>query len=234
MEFLIIIIVVLVLLLILKFIFDINLKKIKQLVEDEELDELTKKLPDNKEICKWYLKKLNNENIQIEENDGKQSCLYIWATNKILIANIKNTYTRVQTIAHESLHSIQENKILSFNFIFSNIYLIYFLAISILAIFNIFSNICIMFLIILLLLSMTYLLVRNYLENDAMIKAKYLAKEYLEETKILSQKEIDRIISKYDKINIYGIKSTNFYLFLDVCRKIIIFSLICFIRIVAF
>ncbi|MBP3800844.1 MAG: hypothetical protein J6I85_02265 [Clostridia bacterium] len=234
MEFLIIIIIVVNLLLILKFIFDINLKEIKKIVEDKELDELTKKLPDNKEICKWYLKKLNNENVQIEENEGKQTCLYIWLTNKILIANIKNTYTRIQTIAHECLHSVQGNKILSFNFIYSNIYLIYFLIISSIVLFGKFQNLWFLFVTILIVLGMVYLLVRNYLENDAMIKARYLAKEYMEDTKILKNEEIEKIIFKYDEINILGIKSTNFYLFLSICRKIIIFSLICFIRIVAF
>ena len=36
--------------------------------------------------------------------------LYIVATNTILISNIKDTFTRVQTIAHECLHSIQNKK----------------------------------------------------------------------------------------------------------------------------
>ena len=234
MEFLVITIVVCILLFVLKFIFDINLTKVKKIVEDKELDELTKKFPDNKEICKWYLRILKNENVQIEENEGKQTCLYIWATNKILIANIKNTYTRIQTIAHECLHSVQGDRILKFNFIYSNIYLIYFLIISIIALLGQISNLWFVFLTILIIFGMAYLLVRTYLENDAMIKARYLAKEYMEDTKILKNEEIAKLIFKYDEINIFGIRSTNFYLFLSVCKKIIIFSLICFIRIVAF
>ena len=95
-----------------KFLFDINLKNIKQICKNEKLDELTKKYPENIEICKWFLKKLNNENVIIEENTSKQSCLYIAITNKILIANIKDTYTRIQTIAHECLHAIQEKRML--------------------------------------------------------------------------------------------------------------------------
>lgn len=234
MEFLIISIIVLILVFTLKYIFNINLKIIKEIVENKELDMITKRYPENKEICKWCLKKLENNSVLIEENESKESCLYIALTNKILIANIKDSYTRIQTIAHECLHSIQERRMLNFNFIFSNIYLLYFIIISILAILGIFQTFWMMFLVILLIIGMTHLLIRNYLENDAMIKAKYLAKEYMEDVKISTQEEINKIITQYDKINPFGIKSTNYYLFFNVCKKIVIFSLICFIRIVAF
>ena len=233
MEFLVVTIVVLIGVIITKFIFNINVKQIKKEVENSKLDELTKKYPDNVEMCKWYLKKLNNENVEIEENENRESSLYIAVTNKILIANIKNTYTRIQTIAHECLHSIQDRKILNFNFVYSNIYLLYFLITSILVSLNVISNKG-MFLSILIFLSMIYILIRNYLENDAMIKAKYLAKEYMEDVKISSKEEIDYIISEYDRINVLGIKGTNYCLFFSACTKIIIFSLICFIRTVAF
>lgn len=234
MEFLIIAIIIAIILIIVKFVFDVNFKNMKTVGENEKLDELTEKYPDNQEICKWYLKRLKNEDVEIEENESKESCLYIAVTNKILIANIKGSYTRIQTIAHECLHSVQGNKILNFNFIYSNIYLLYFILISALAIFKVNPNMWMMLLSILIMLSMTYLLIRNYLENDAMIKARYLAKEYMEEVKISSKEEVENIISEYDRINVLGIKGTNYYLFFNVCKKIIIFSLICFIRIVAF
>lgn len=233
MEFIIVAVVVAVLVIISKIVFGINKNEIEQIVKNEKLDKITKKYPENIEICKWCLKKLNNETVTIEENESKENCLYIAVTNKILIANIKDTYTRIQTIAHECLHSIQGKKILMFNFMYSNIYLLYFLVVSVLAAFNILPYKS-MFLNILIALSMTYLLIRNYLENDAMIKAKYLAKEYMEDVKISDQSEIDEIISEYGRINEYGIKGTNYYLFFNVCVKIIIFSLICFARTVAF
>lgn len=153
--------------------------------------------------------------------------MYIAITNKIMIANIKESYTRIQTIAHECLHSIQDRKLLIFNFIFSNIYLIYFVIINILAILKLLPN-KIMFLSILIFFGMTYFLIRAYLENDAMIKAPYLAKEYMEEEKISTKEEIEEIISEYEKINKVGIKSTNYWLFFNICIKIIIFCIICF------
>ena len=233
MGFLIVAILIAVIVIILKKVFDMNLKEIKKIAENERLKELTKKYPDNVDICKWYLKKLNNEDVEIEVNESKESCLYIAVTNKILIANIKNTYTRIQTIAHECLHSVQGKKILNFNFGFSNIYLIYFLLITVLALLNILPNKG-MFLSILIFLSMTYLLVRNFLENDAMTKAKYLAREYMEDVKISPKEEIDEIVLEFEKINNYGIKGTNYHLYFNVCIKIIVFSLICFVGTVAF
>ena len=137
MEYLILAIVIIVLVLMLKFIFKFNIKEIKEIGVNKELDELTKKFPENTEICKWYLKKLNNKNVKIEEDQNSNATLYLVTSNKIFIANLKNSYTRIQTIAHECLHSVQDKKLLYFNFIYTNIYLIYFITITILALFKI-------------------------------------------------------------------------------------------------
>ena len=110
MEFIIIAIITLVFTFFLGIVFEYNIKKLKHIADNEELDGIAKKYPSNLNICKYYLKKLNNENIEIEENSNGEASLYIAITNKIIIANISNTYTRIQTIAHECLHSIQDRK----------------------------------------------------------------------------------------------------------------------------
>ena len=133
MEYLILAIVIIVLVLMLKFIFKFNIKEIKEIGVNKKLDELTKKFPENTEICKWYLKKLNNTTTKIQENLESKNSMYIAITDKI----IKESYTRIQTIAHECLHSVQDKKLLYFNFIYTNIYLIYFITITILALFKI-------------------------------------------------------------------------------------------------
>ena len=222
MEFLILLIIVIIGYLVLRFMFDVNTKKIKQIGENKELDELTGKYPENVEICKYYLKKLNNENVKIEEDKNSNATLYLVMSNKIFIANLKNSYTRIQTIAHECLHSIQSKKLLWFNFIFSNIYLGYFFIICILAVFKVLPY-KIMFLSILIILGFIFYSVRTYLENDAMIKARFLAKDYMQQEGISSQEEIDKIIGKYDELNDAGIKYTNFQLLSSVLLKIIIF-----------
>ena len=229
MEFIIIGIISLILLVILKYIFGYNQKILKNIGKNDELDEIAKKYPSNIDICKTYLKKLNNEKIEIEQNDNAENSLYIVATNKIMIANIQKTYTRIQTIAHECLHSIQDKKLLWFNFIFSNIYMLYFLIICILAIFRVLPNEMI-FLVGFLLLSSVYLVVRNYLENDAMIKARFLAKEYMEEQKISSKEEINKLVEGFDSINNVGIKCINYYFFMEVMMKVFVFCTICLIR----
>ena len=227
MEFIILLVILIITYFVLIYIFDINMKKIKEIADNKELDELTQKYPENIDICKDYLKKLNNKDVEIEEDKNSNTTLYLVMNNKIFIANLKNSYTRIQTIAHECLHSIQSKKLLWFNFIFSNIYLIYFFMICILGIFKLLPY-KIMFLTILILFGLIYYAVRVYLENDAMIKARFLAKDYMQEKNISSQNEIDKIVKKYDELNDIGIRCTNFQLLSGVLIKIIV-ALVIFI-----
>ena len=229
MEFIVLLIIVIVVYLILRFIFDFNVKKIKELGEDKELDKLTQKYPENVEICKWYLKKLKNENVKIEEDNNSNATLYLVMSNKIFIANLKESYTRIQTIAHECLHSIQSKKLLWFNFIFSNVYLVYFGVICILALLKILPM-KMTFLSIFIVFSLVYYAVRTYLENDAMIKARFLAKEYMQEKAISTREEIDKIVNKYDELNDIGIRCTNFQFLSNILVKIIILAVIFLIR----
>lgn len=223
MEFIIVGIIALISVVGLKYIFDYNKKELKQIGEDKELDKLAKKYPSNVEMCKDYLKKLGNEKVKIEENPETEASLYIAITDKISIANIQKSYTRIQTIAHECLHSIQNRKLLVFNFIFSNLYLIYFVAICFLLILKILPY-KMMFLVIFLIFSMIYYMVRIFLENDAMIKARYLAKEYMEEKQISSAEEIQKLVAGFDKINTIGIKCINYMFFMQVMYKTIIIA----------
>lgn len=226
MEYLILAIIILIIVIILKFIFEYKLKELKEIGKDEKLDKLANKYPENIEMCKTYLKMLDNKNVEIEENKETKTSLYIAITNKISIANVRSTYTRIQTIAHECLHSVQDRKLLLFNFWFSNFYLIYFFIICILEIFNIlpYKNI---FLSILIILSFVYYMIRAFLENDAMIKAKFLAKQYMEDIKISTKEEIEKIVSGFEKINNKGIKCINYNLFLGCMIKILIFLIVC-------
>lgn len=226
MDFLIISIILLIIVITLKILFGYNLKKIKEMAVNEELDKIGDKYPENIDMCKEYLKMLKNEDVEIEENKDSEASLYIAITNKISIANVRKTYTRIQTIAHECLHSIQDRKLLMFNFIFSNIYIAYFIIICALKIFNILPN-SMIFLTILILFGFTQYIVRAYLENDAMIKARYLAKEYMNNKKISDEQEVEKIVKGFDNINDIGIKCVNYNLFLSVMVKALIFSIIC-------
>lgn len=226
MELIIAIFILIIILLIVAKVYDINIRKLKHFAEDEEtkLNKITERYPSNIEICKYILNKLNNKNVKIEEDEKSDTCLYIAPTNKIVIGNVKNSYTRIQTIAHECLHSVQSRKILLFNFIFSNIYLLYFIITLTLAIFNKLPY-KMLFFSVMIILSYIYYFVRSYLENDAMIKAKYLAKEFMEEIQISSKDEISRIVDSFDKLNDMGIKTVNFQLMFETLIKTIIFAI---------
>lgn len=207
-----------------------NVMKIKKIGEDSSLNEITNVLPENEEICKEILTMLKNENVKIKVgDDNSQSSLYIVASNTIFIANIKKTFTRVQTIAHECIHSVQDKRLLWFNFIFSNIFLIYFAVITIMALFNKLpvSNI---FAIILAIMSMLLYFVRSYIETDAMTKARFLAKEYMEgKTDLISQENIDTVIKNYDRLNDIGVKFYNLKLLFNYLVKVIVFCVVALI-----
>lgn len=228
MEYIVIGIVILISIVLLQYIFDYHKKELENIGKDDELDELAKAYPSNIEMCQDYLKKLKNEKVTIEENKGAQASLYIAVTDKILIADIQDTYTRIQTIAHECLHSVQSRKLLLFNFVFSNLYLLYFVVLCALIILKLLPF-KLMFLAILLIASMIYYMVRVYLENDAMIKARYLAKEYMEEKKISSPEEIEKLVAGFDKINTLGIKCINYHFFLGIMAKVFILTTLCLI-----
>lgn len=226
MEFVVVLIFLIVIGIFIKIVFGVDIKKVKEISKNEYLDKITSKYPDNINICKEILKKINNDSVNIVEDKNSNTTLYLVNSNKIFIANLRESYTRIQTIAHECLHSIQDKKMLWTNFIFSNVYLLYFIIINILAICNVLQN-KMMFLTILSLGGFVYYVIRAYLENDAMIKARYLAKEYMEDKNISSKEEIENIIKKYDELNKVGIKCVNFQLFFSIIFKCMIFCLIC-------
>ena len=207
-----------------------NLKKIKQIGEDKELNAITNSLPENEQVCKDILSMLGNDKVKIKQGEANsKTSLYIVATNSILIANIKDTFTRIQTIAHECIHSIQDKRLLWFNFIFSNIYLIYFAVITVLTLFNKlpFTNI---FAIVLVVMSAILYIVRSYIEDDAMLRARYVAKEYMETKQVLISKEnIDVVVKNYDMINENGVKIYNLTLLFGYLSKIIIYCVVAMI-----
>lgn len=229
MEFGVIIIFLIFMMVLLRILVGSSKKQIEAIAKDEALDELAEKYPVNIDMCKEYLKMLKNETVTIEEDKNATNSLYIAISNKIMIADVKNSYTRIQTIAHECLHSIQDRKLLLFNFIYSNIYILYFIIISILKLCHLLSHEMV-FLSILIIGGCVYYFIRSYLEIDAMIKARFLAKAYMENKKISSQDEIDNIVHHFDRLNDVGIKSVNYALLCNVFMGILIFCAICIIR----
>ena len=231
MNEIIIIFVSIVFLIILKIVFKINIKNLLKFKnkQEKELDTITKKLPNNKEMCREILKQLNNDsNVSIKEDNNSNDCLYMIFNNSILLGNFRADFIRVQTIAHECIHSVQNKRLLWFNYIFSNLYILFFYVVCILAIFHKLSNLSLVT-NILIILSFIQFSVRSYLETQAMTKAREVAKEYLEENNVPNQ-EIKQLVSEYDKVNKIGIPFTNYQLLFKNVIRIIIFSGILLIR----
>lgn len=235
MEYVIILILLLIAVGVGYFIFNIKVKEIKKAGKNEKLDKLVNKFPENKEICEAILKKLNNIKVKIKENEDKnnKTSLYIAISDTIFIANIKETYTRIQTVSHECLHSIQNRRLLLFNFIYSNIYFIYFAISIILTLLGIFKDTKLQ-IIILSILGFLYYVVRSYLETDAMTKAPYLAKEYIleyiKEKPICTKEEVEKIVGEYNRINHLGIPATNYILMVNSMVKVIVYILIVIVQ----
>lgn len=230
MEYIITIIASILTIIILKFALQVKhnyMKKIKEIGYDKGLNDITNLLPGNKLVCEEILNKLGNKDVKIEESQDKENMLSFYSvmSNSIIIANIKDTFTRIQTIAHECLHSVQNRKMLLFNFVFSNIYLLYFGIICVLTIFKVIKQPMYQ-IVILLLLGIIYYAVRSYLETDAMTRAPYLAKEYIQESNKLSNEDIQKVMQNYEILNKMGIPMTNFSLIVSVLVKVIIYCVI--------
>lgn len=231
MEYIITIVIMILVIFILKIGLNIHFKEIKKIKEigyDKELNKIANKFPDNKEICKKILEKLNNKDVKIEEENNSKTSLYIAISNKIIIANINDTFTRIQTIAHECLHSVQNRRMLLFNFIFSNISIIYYLVAIFLVLFNVLDGY--IFIHIYIGMGIISYVVKSYLETDAMTKAYFIAKEYMEETTTINtditKSEVNILLDNMAKLNKIGIPLTNFYLIVGIAIKIIILCVI--------
>lgn len=208
-----------------KFVFKINVKKAKALQENKELEKITDKFPENIEVAKEMLDMLGNNGVKIEEAKDTGTSLYIAITNKISIADMKNNYARLQTIAHECLHSCQDRTMLLFNFIFSNINMIYFFVISILTIFKMINNQMLQ-IAILMLFTLIQFSVRSLLEIDAMTRAKFLAKEYMEKKNLCTNNEKELVLNEYDKINKIGIPFVVDNLLTNGLIRVLIYTII--------
>ncbi len=220
---LIIILVAIIAIIVVSIMMKANTKELEKIALNTELNEIAKKYPSNIEISKDILKKLGNQTTKIENDPNSEMTLYIAVQDKISIGNMHDSFTRIQTIAHECLHSIQDKKLLMFNFIYSNIYITYFTIISILVIVGRLSN-EMLFSNILLILSFIYYVIRTFLENDAMFKAEYLAKEYMEEHTVVSKEETIKLCMGFKKLNDGCIKGTNCSLFVKIMIKVVIFN----------
>ena len=190
-----------------------DLKELKKTNASEENLKLIEDVPDNIEICKEILKKFNNSKVIIENKTDEKSSYYIAISNKIIIGNVSNSFSRIQTVIHECIHSIQDRRVLIANYVLSSISNIYFLILIITAIIN---RISLKLFMSFFILQFICYVIRSFLENDAMIRAEYETEKYLKEKDSKNDKEI---IEKYKNMNKIGIKLYNFVLYAKIIIK---------------
>lgn len=214
--------------LIVKLALNVKIRKMFALNNEknsETLEKISEKFPEDKEICNDILKQIKAKNVKVKIDKESYNCFYAVATNSITIGKFKQDIIKIQTIAHECIHATQNKSTLWTNFILSNIYNVYFLVILVLTLFNKvkFTNVL---MYVLIMLAIIKFIIRAYLENDAMIRAKYVSKEYLDSKEIFTEKEKEELINKYEQVNKLGIPFYNFYLFSNEILKIIVYCII--------
>lgn len=236
MEEIVIGIILLVITVLLAKIFKFDLKKIKRIAEKENDDvEILKeleKLPCDIEICKEILEELNNKEVEVVENKEYNASLYTVYNNRITIGNIKNERYTVQTIAHECIHSVQDKRKAIFNFIISNIYMLYYYFMIIGTIISkvfdlqniIFKN-TIIHVVILLILALCQYTIRSMLETEAILESKHLAEKYFQKKGIKTE-IIGKIIKEYNETNQMGINLINYMLVAKSLLKIVIYIVV--------
>jgi len=204
-----------------------DLRRVKELGFDKELTKEVNAFPSNEEICREMLGILKNDEVQVKVEEGgkEKTSLYIVATNTIWIANIQDTFTRIQTIAHECLHSVQNKTTLWFQFLFSNLYPLYFIVISILTIIGVVHHPMI-HAILLIIMGILFFCVRGYLEMDAMIKARWLAEKYMQGKDCVTEEKKQTILSGYDTLNQLGIKMALMQLWIKPILRVCVYCLI--------
>ena len=76
-------------------------------------------------------------------------------------------------------------------------------------------------------------IVRSYLETEAMSKAPFVAKEYMNEYKTknkeISDEDIDILVENFERLNKIGIPITNFYIILTNIVKVILLCILAII-----
>ena len=219
-------------LILLKIFLNVDFKKLKKLniESNDNLSDITDKISkiNQENMCKDILKKLDCKDVKVNVAPEYNSCLYTIFNNTITIGKFKEEYMKPQTVAHECIHASQNKITLWANFIFTNIYLLFWIVISILALLNKLPNTSV-FIITFIFASLIQYIIRYSLENEAMLKAKFIAKEYIEENNLLNEEEEQLLLNEYDRVNKLGIPFMNYYQISMNIVKIMILAFVCLI-----
>ena len=78
-------------------------------------------------------------------------------------------------------------------------------------------------------MGLIYYVVRIFLENDAMIKAEFITKEYIDEQKTGTEKDRKELKEGFEKLNKGAIRGTNCIMFINIMIKVVFFNVLALI-----
>lgn len=144
--------------------------------------------------------------------------------NKILIANLNKSFFRFQTIAHECRHSVQNKKLQLLHFILANLYNLGYYPIMIAVLLSK-NTLLPLFATFMIVVGMSFLMLKYFLEKDAITNSKDIAIDYLKKQN-LNDDDIQKIEAVYGKINEQGINFLKFNNILNFNVKTIFYLII--------
>lgn len=209
MNYTIILITSLIILVVLKIVIGANISKVKKIGNNKEIEEIVNKFPDNIKICNDILNDINKK-VKIKEDENSKTSYYVVVTDTIIIGKV-NSPARIQTTIHECIHSMQNKKTLIFNYIYSNLYNLYFLILLVLFATNKINS-QLLHVFIFFMISVLWFVIRSYLEIDAMIRAEYETEKYIDKINILNLVEKNKLMEYYRNLN--KIRNTNIHIFI--------------------
>lgn len=151
---------------------------------NSEISSAIANLGNNETLARSILKYIGNTHTKVQKNkdeDAKVS-FYTCTTDTITISNNKESkeLSRFVHVAHECVHSTQNNVLLFFHYIISNIQILYFLGIFVYFFYKIDSAIKLPLLLIQLFIFLLAFFIKVVLESDASYRSLMVASSYIE------------------------------------------------------
>lgn len=169
----------------------------KTSTDRKKADAIVEKLPSNTEIASDVFNMIENTTTKMVLEESTKASYYVFLTDTIYLSNnaeVKNRYTRLCTLCHEMIHSIQPKWLQKLNFAFSNFELLSFIVILILFFLKIAVPYLLGIYIVILILSS---IPRIVLETEAILKSVLLSKKYLDSVKEISLEDKQYLLNIY-------------------------------------
>lgn len=209
--------------------FNMNSNSLKELLNNEKLNNVCKDLSFNSIICNEIMNDMKIEDVKVEVNADKKSDMsyYSSITNKIYLCDkeeANKSFARVLFISHECAHAKQNKTFLNWSLTISTINIVFTIFILLIMFLNLLSeNVYLYILAISLLLNMFAYFARNIIESDASYTAISIARKYLQTH--IPIEYLEEIMDEYSRIISFGFSTFQLKLIKNnlICIFVLIF-----------